>query len=83
MIKQFKQIRERARKIDDDELLTSAAIVKRGLIVNTQFKPSAFTLYRLIKRGSLKAVNMGNGDQPRFFIKGRDLKEFINKKYKI
>lgn len=83
MLDKMKNQIESIKSINDDALFSSKAIMEMGIVVNTKLVPSVFTLYRLIKRGKLKAVNMGNGDEPRYFVKGKDLKEFLAERYQL
>ena len=69
--------------INDDALFEPNKIVKMNLVVNTKLVPSVFTLYRLIKSGKLKAVTLGTGDAPRYFVKGKDLKKFLSNCYQL
>lgn len=80
MIEEIKQIIE---IIDDNALFSPKQVLDFGVITNTRLEPSVFTFYRLIKRGQLTAVNLGTGASPRYFVKGKDLKEYLNKRYDL
>ena len=78
-----KEIKTAIRKIDDDKLYSIGEVKGLNIILNTNLQPSEFTLYRLIKSGSLKSVNLGTGTKQRAFVKGKDLKVFIAERYAI
>ena len=71
----------KTRKIDDNAMLNPKQIEKMELVLNTKLEPSVFTLYRLIKSGKLKAINLGTGGESRYLVKGRDLKKFLSERY--
>lgn len=79
----FKKIKNNLKKIVNNELYSPKQITDLGLIVNTEIKPSIFTIYRLIKTGQIKTVNLSTGKLPQYRIKGKDLKEFVEKRYKL
>lgn len=79
----MQKIRKQINKIKDDELFSPEDVIKMGVVVNTKLVPSVFTLYRLVKRGQLKVINLGSGGSPRYFVKGADLKEFLRERYQI
>lgn len=71
-------------EISDTALFNPTEVTKLGFIKNTHLVPSAFTLYRLIKSGKIKAVNIGLGKKfPRYFVKGKDLKNFVRERYNL
>lgn len=76
-------IKKKIKEIKNTELLSAPEIIKLGLITDTNLKPSLFSLYRIIKNGQLKAVNMGNGNVKRYFVEGKDLKRFLVKRYQL
>ena len=76
-------VKKQLRKIDDNALFSPQQIVDMGVIVDVNLKVSRWTVYRLIKRGDLKAIQLGSGSQPRFFVKGKVLKEFIRDRYQL
>ena len=78
-IKQIQGATERVNAVSDETVLTPSEIV--NIVKNKQIVPSVFSLYRFIKRGALKAVNLGTEDEPRYHIKGRDLKRFFKERY--
>jgi len=71
------------KEINDDALFSPQAIVALGVVLNTKLVPSVFTFYRLVRSGKLKAVNLGSGDAPRYFVKGKDLKNFLAERYQL
>jgi len=73
-------VKKRLKKINDDEMYEPKEIVKLGLVLNYRFEPSLDRVYRLIKRGLLPARNLGDL-QPRWFVKGKDLREFAESRY--
>ena len=79
-------LRERIKEINainDDALFDPKKLVKMRVIINTQLKPSVFTLYRLIKSGKLKSTNIGTGKKPRYYVKGKELKKFLIDRYQL
>ncbi len=77
--KQIKGAVERVKAIADDAVLSPSEIVKT--VKNSDVVPSVFALYRFIKRGTLAAVNLGTEAEPRYHVKGRDLKKFFAERY--
>lgn len=77
------KIKNQIEEIDDNALLNAKQAIELGIVINTKLVPSVFTFYRLIKRGQLKAVNLGSKDSPKYFVKGKDLKEFLANRYQI
>lgn len=78
-VKQIQGAVERVNAVGDEAVLTPSEIV--STVKNKSILPSVFSLYRFIKRGNLKAVNLGTEDEPRYHVKGRDLKKFFNERY--
>ena len=79
----LEEIKKQIESIDDSALFNPQQVVKLGVVTNTKLVPSVFTFYRLIKRGQLKAVNLGSGGSPRYFVKGKDLKNFLAERYQL
>lgn len=77
--KQIQSAVERVNALSDDAVLSPSEIVKA--VKNTAIIPSVFALYRHIKRGSLKSVNLGSEEEPRYHVKGKDLKKFFAERY--
>jgi hypothetical protein len=77
------EIKKQIESIDDNAMFTPKQITELGVVINTKLVPSVFTFYRLIKRGQLKPTNLGSGGSPRYFVKGKDLKEFLGARYQI
>lgn len=76
------KIKNRLNKVVDTKMYSPDEIVELGVILNIKFEPSLHKVYRLIKRGDLKAVNMSNEPtQPRWFVEGRDLRKFVEARY--
>lgn len=75
------EIKQKLDTIDDNALYSPKQVLDFGVITNTKLEPSVFTFYRLIKRGQLKAVNLGSGGSPRYFVKGKDLRDYICERY--
>ena len=69
--------------IDANAVYDPRTVIEMGFITNTKLEPSLFTLYRIIKRGQLKALNLGTDVQPRYAVKGSDLRDFVKKRYNI
>ena len=76
-------IKKAVAKLKDDELYSPEDINKMGVIVNTKLESSIFTVYRLIKNGKLPAVDVGAGKHSRHFVKGADLKKYLQETYKL
>lgn len=74
----IKEIKRKLAKVENDELYSANAIADMGLILDSKLQPSRFRVYRLIRNGKLAAVNMGDGGNPKYFVKGKDLKEYVN-----
>ena len=84
MTKVINKIKERLQEVEDNELYRPQEIEDIGVILNTKQEASKYTIYRLIKNGELEALNLNSGGvKPKYFIKGKDLKEFVKKRYKI
>lgn len=78
----IKHIKEQFKKIKDDELYTTKDINEMGVIMGKN-KYSTFNLYRFIKSGKLKALNLSSGKQPQYSVKGIDLKNFLKEMYDL
>lgn len=78
-VKQIQGAMERINAVADDAVLSPSEIV--SIVKNKEIMPSVFPLYRFIKRGELKAVNLGTDDEPRYHVKGRDIKKFFATRY--
>jgi hypothetical protein len=75
MIDQIKK----TKKVDADKYYSPVEIINMGLILNTSMQPCKFTLYRLIRNGTIKATKVGSGNQfARYKIKGSEIITFIN-----
>lgn len=79
----IKHVTKVLKKIDNDALYSPEQIHDMGVIVNTKLEPSLFTLYRLIRNGKIPAVDIGTGGSSRHFVKGKDLKAYLEETYKI
>lgn len=80
----FKEkIIERLTKVDDTKMYSVVEIVELGVIVNTNFESVDYKIYRVIKDGSLPAVNLGSEKMPRWVVEGRDLKAYCKKQYQL
>ena len=77
----FKEIIEKVKRIDDDIMLNPEQVLKMGIVLNTKLKPSTYSFYRILKRREIKSINLGTEKAPRYFVKGKDLKEFLLKRY--
>lgn len=69
----------RVLDISDDAMLSPSEIV--SIVKNKALLPSVFPLYRVIKRGDLKATNLATEEVPRYVVRGRDLKKFFSVRY--
>ena len=78
----IKNIKEQLNKIKDDELYTTREINEMGVIAGKN-KYSNFNLYRFIKSGKLKALNLSSGKQPQYSVKGIDLRNFLKEMYDL
>lgn len=82
----IEKVKKALAKIKDTELYSPEDILKMGVIVNSKLEPSHFTLYRLIRNGKLKAVNMSTGSSSRhvrYFVKGAELKSYLKLTYSV
>lgn len=77
------KIKRNLKKVDDNELYSPKQIAEMGLILNTEIKSSVFTIYRLIRKGLIKTINVSSGDLPQYKISGKDLRGFIKKRYNL
>lgn len=77
--KQIQGALERVNAVSDDAMLTPSEIV--STVKNAAIVPSVFSVYRFIKRGNLKSVNLGTDDEPRYHVKGREFKRFFTERY--
>jgi len=73
------KIKRKLDKVEADEMYSPEAIKELGLILDSNLKPSRFRVYSLIRNGKLKSVNLGSGSNPKYFVKGKDLKEYVRK----
>ena len=73
----IEKIKEKLETIDDNALLNAKQIADYDLIFNTNLEGSRYTVYRRIKGGDLPAVNVGTKNSPKYFVKGKDLKEYV------
>ena len=71
------KIKRQLKLLKPDKLYTADQIVKMGLILDVNLKPSRFRVYRLIKNGEIPAVNLGKGKNPKYFVTGKDLKKYV------
>lgn len=79
----IEEITKKLKTIDDNAMYSPKQVLDFGVVTNTKLEPSVFTFYRLIKRGQLNATNLGSGGSPRYFVKGKNLRDFIEKRYDI
>lgn len=77
-----KIIKKRLKKVNDEEMYSPKQILKLGVILNSKFEPTLDRVYKLVKLGLLPAKNLGD-KQPNWFVTGKDLREFVEKKYII
>jgi len=77
----IKKLIEKVKRIDDEAMLNPEQVLKMGVIVNTKLEPSNFSFYRMMKRGEIAYINLGTQKAPRYFVKGKDLKAFLLKRY--
>ena len=77
----LKKIIAKVKKIKDKELLSANQILDLGVILNTKLEPSPYQFYRMLKRKQIKSINLGTEKAPRYFVYGKDLKEFLLKRY--
>lgn len=77
------KIKKNIKKIEDTHMYGAPEILALGLIVDTTMRPSRFTLYRFIRSGALRAVNLSAGTSPRYVVSGKDLREFVSKRYNL
>lgn len=79
----LENIKKQLKKIEDGKMYNPEQIVNLRVLFNTQLKPSRFKIYRLIKRGEIPTVNLGTEKSPRYFVQGKELKQYVKKTYKI
>lgn len=79
----IKKLKQAIKKMKDDDLYSTEDVFNLGVIVNIKLEPSTITLYRLIKKGKLEAVDVGAGKHSRYFVKGVDLKKYLVETYKL
>jgi len=77
----IRKIKRVLKKINDAELYNPEQIVDFGVVLNNKFEPTLDRVYKLIKRKILPAQNLGDEIQPRWYVKGKDLKDFVENKY--
>lgn len=77
----MRAIKRRLSEIEDEKMYSPNEIIDQKLVIDTMLKPSVYTLYRHIKRGVVPAVNLGTESAPRYFVKGKDLKAYLKKRY--
>lgn len=76
-------MRRRLAKLEDEKLYDADEIVDRKLIVNSKLESHRYTVYRLIQRKKMPAINVGTDTQPRWKVKGKDLKTYVEKQYAL
>lgn len=76
-------LQKQIAEIQDKKLYTPKEILAMGVIVNTELKPSVFTIYRLIDSGKLPAMDLSAGKKPQYQVKGKDLKKFLAERYQF
>jgi len=81
MSKQLERCLKAVGKINSRGMFEPKDIIAMPIVMRTKSVPSIFTMYRLIKSGKLKAVDLSAGKKPRYFVKGRDLKDFLAARY--
>lgn len=80
----LKEIQTKLKKVNSEKTYSPQEICEMGLVKNTKGEPSIFTVYRLIKSGKLKAIDLATGEvRPRYAVKGSQLIEFVETRYKI
>lgn len=52
-----------------------------GVILNSSLEPSIHKVWRLIRKGELKAINAGEPSQPRWHVEGKDLRAYLEARY--
>ena len=79
----IEEIIAKIKKIDDSVMLNPNQILKMGIMLNAKLEPSECLFYRTLKRGEIKSMNLGTVKSPRYFVNGKDLKEFLLKRYNV
>lgn len=79
----MQDIIKKANKLKDNDYYSPVEIAEMGLIVDTNLQPSYDTVVKRIKQGLLPYINVGTEKMPKYKILGKDIKEFVNKFYKI
>lgn len=70
-------------KISDNSLLNPYEVAGNDVVKNLKLASNVYQVYRLIKGGYLPAINTSAGAKPRYFVKGRDLKNFIRSRVNL
>ena len=79
----LKKIIAKIKRIDDEAMLNPKQISEMGIMLNTKLKPSGLSFYRMLRRKEIKSINLGTEKSPKYFIKGKNLKEFLLKRYNL
>ena len=82
-IEKFTKAIDTVMKLKDDDLFSPSDITKMGLIFNTRVNPCIYTLYRFLRNGEIKAMNLASDKWPRYVVRGAELKKFVQSKYKV
>jgi len=69
-------------KIETKKWYSMDEIKKLGLFLDSKGNPSVFIVYRLIRKGRLKAQDVGVLNQPRYLVQGSELKRELKVRYK-
>lgn len=81
MIEFQEKIKKNLRKVKKDKLYAPFQILDLGVIINSDFQPaSIYKIYRLIKKGRLKTVKIGE-EKKRYFVEGSVLINFVKEFY--
>lgn len=74
-----KKVTSKKVKIDAEKFYSPLEVVNMGVILNTSMLPCRFTLYRLLRNKTIKAIKIGSGtSKARYKVQGKDLLSFIN-----
>lgn len=74
-------VQKAIKKIDENKNYSTREILEMQVMVDGFGKPSKYVLYRFMQGKKLNGVNLGASEKiPRLYVKGRDLKNFLNKR---
>jgi len=79
----IEKIRRTVQRIDPKAMYSPEQITEMGVILDSKLQVSRFKIYALIREGKIESVNLGAGGNPRYYVKGADLKKYVKTVFKI